>query len=66
MKTYFSKFFYFLGELIPFKKNFCYGLYRRMMLISICLDIKNIVWESEIKRQTKKRDFIAKLKLKIK
>ena len=61
MTTYFSKVFYFIGDLIPFKYSFFYSLYRMFMLISINLDRKNVVWESNLNKQTKKNDFIVKL-----
>ena len=32
------------------------------MLISISLDKKNIVWQNEANKKTKKKDLIAKLK----
>tara|TARA_B100000941_G_C28494562_1_gene550038 strand:- start:435 stop:626 length:192 start_codon:yes stop_codon:yes gene_type:complete len=61
MKTYLSKVFYFLGDLVPFKYSFFYSLHRMLMLISINLDRKNIVWESHLNKETKKKDFIVKL-----
>ena len=63
MKTYLSKFFYFLGDFVPFKfSSLTYPLYRRLMLISIHFDSNNIVWGDEADKQNKKRDFIVKLK----
>ena len=62
MKTYLSKFFYFLGDFVPFKFSLLtYPLYRRLMLISIYFDANNIVWENETNKQDKKREFIVKL-----
>ena len=45
MKTYLSKVFYFLGDLVPFKYYLFYFIHRRLMLISISLDKNNIVWQ---------------------
>lgn len=65
--TYLSKVFYFLGDLVsPLLKwkltgTIFYPLYRRLMLISIKLDINNIIWETELNKKTKRADFIIKL-----
>jgi hypothetical protein len=61
MKTYLSKFFFFLGDILPLKSNFFYSLYRGLMLLSIYFDTKNIVWESESNKITKRNDLLAKL-----
>ena len=68
MKTYLSKVFYFLGDLVSYLLHYnitgiiFYPLYRRLMLISVKLDSNNVVWGNEVDRQNKKRDFIVKLK----
>ncbi len=68
MKTYLSKVFYFLGDLVSYLLHYnitgiiFYPLYRRLMLISVKLDVNNVVWGDEVDRQNKKRDFIVKLK----
>jgi hypothetical protein len=62
MKTYLSKFFFFLGDILPSKSNFLfYPLYRGLMLLSIYFDTKNIVWGSETNKITKRNDLLAKL-----
>ena len=58
MKTYLSKVFYFLGDLTPINA-LTYPIYRRLMLISVALDRKCIVWKNN-------QDAINDLKLKIK
>lgn len=68
MKTYLSKVFYYLGDLVSYLLYYnitgiiFYPLYRRLMLISVKLDSNNVVWGNEVDRQNKKRDFIVKLK----
>ena len=68
MKTYLSKVFYFLGDLVSHLLRYnitsivFYPIYRRLMLISISLDKNNIVWQNEANKKTKKKDLIAKLK----
>lgn len=68
MKTYLSKVFYFLGDLVSYLLHYnitgiiFYPLYKRLMLISISLDNNNIVWQNEADKKTKKRDLITKLK----
>lgn len=68
MKIYLSKVFYFLGDLVSYLLHYditgiiFYPLYRRLMLISVKLDVNNVVWGDEVDRQNKKRDFIVKLK----
>ena len=68
MKSYLSKVFYFLGDLVSYLLHYnitgiiFYPLYRRLMLISLKLDLNNVVWGNEVDRQNKKRDFIVKLK----
>lgn len=65
--TYLSKVFYFLGDLVSHLLRYnltgiiFYPLYRRLMLISIKLDINNIIWETELNKKTKRADFIIKL-----
>ena len=62
MKTYLSKVFYFLGDLVPFKYYLFYFIYRRLMLISISLDKNNIVWQNKENKENSRIDFIVKLK----
>lgn len=62
MKTYLSKVFYFLGDLVPFKYFLFYSIYRRLMLISISLDKNNIVWQNKETKESARIDFIVKLK----
>lgn len=68
MKTYLSIIFYFLGDVVSYFLHYnitsiiFYPLYRRLMLISISLDKKNIVWQNEANKKTEKKDLIAKLK----
>ena len=68
MKTYLSKVFYFLGDLVSHLLRYnitsivFYPIYRRLMLISISLDKNNIVWQNEANKKTEKKDLIAKLK----
>ena len=62
--TYLSKVFYFLGNLVSIFKwkltgTIFYPLYRRLMLISIKLDINNIIWENKLNKKSKRADFIA-------
>ena len=54
--------FYFLGDLVPFKYDLFYFIYRRLMLISISLDKNNIVWENAESKESARIDFIIKLK----
>ena len=67
MKTYLSKIFYFLGDLVShFLHNnitsiFFYPIYRRLMLISISLDKNNIVWGNSEKKESLRVDLIAKV-----
>ena len=62
MKTYLSKSLFFLADLLPLKLHFfVYPLYRALMLLSIYLDTKNIVWGSESNRITKRNDLLVKL-----
>jgi hypothetical protein len=56
--TYLSKIFYFLGDLIPVNA-LTYAIYRRLMLISVALDRKCIVWKNN-------KDAINDLKVKMK
>ena len=59
--------FYFLGDLVShlLHNNIAsivfYPIYRRLMLISISLDKKNIVWENVEKKQSLRVDLIAKI-----
>ena len=68
MKTYLSIIFYFLWDVVSYFLHYnitsiiFYPLYRRLMLISISLDKKNIVWQNEANKKTEKKDLIAKLK----
>lgn len=68
MKTYLSIVFYFLGDLVShFLHNnitsiIFYPIYRRLMLISISLDKKNIVWENVEKKESSRADLIIKSK----
>ena len=67
MKTYLSKVFYFLGDLVSYLLHYnitgiiFYPLYRRLMLISVKLDTNNVIWGDEVDRQNKKRDFKSNL-----
>lgn len=67
MKTYLSKIFYFLGDLISHLLHnnitsiFSYPIYRRLMLISISLDKNNIVWDNSEKKESLRVDLIAKI-----
>lgn len=67
MKTYLSMVFYFLGDLVSHLLHYnitsiiFYPIYRRLMLISVELDVNNIVWEDQTNKEIKKRDLIAKL-----
>lgn len=60
--------FYFLGDLVSHLLRYnitgtiFYPLYRRLMLISISLDKKNIVWENEEKKESSRADLILKVK----
>ena len=62
MKTYLSKVFYFLGDLVPFKYSLFYFIYRILMLISISLDKNNIVWQNKEIKESARINFIVKLK----
>ena len=67
MKTYLSKIFYFLGDLVSHFLRYditsliFYPLYRRLMLISISLDKNNVVWENKEKKESLRVDLIAKI-----
>lgn len=67
MKTYLSKIFYFLGDLVSHLLRYditsliFYPIYRRLMLISISLDKNNIVWDDSEKKESLKVDLIAKI-----
>ena len=60
--------FYFLGDLVShlLHNNIAsivfYPIYRRLMLISISLDKKNIVWENVEKKESSRADLILKVK----
>tara|TARA_B100001564_G_C20302015_1_gene517370 strand:- start:334 stop:561 length:228 start_codon:yes stop_codon:yes gene_type:complete len=68
MKTYLSIVFYFLGDLVSHLLRYnitsivFYPIYRRLMLISISLDKKNIVWENVEKKESSRADLILKVK----
>ena len=68
MKTYLSIVFYFLGDLVSHLLRYnitsivFYPIYRRLMLISISLDKKNIVWENVEKKESSRADLIIKSK----
>ena len=68
MKTYLSIVFYFLGDLVSHLLRYnitsivFYPIYRRLMLISISLDKKNIVWEHVEKKESSRADLILKVK----
>lgn len=68
MKTYLSKVFYFLGDLTShlLYNNLTgvifYPLYRRLMLISLKLDVNNVVWSDPKEKQSKKTDLQYNLK----
>ena len=67
MKTYLSKVFYFLGDLVSHLLRYnitsivFYPIYRRLMLISISLDKNNIVWENTEIKESSKTDLVCKL-----
>lgn len=67
MKTYLSKVFYFLGDLVSYflyleiTSIIAYPIYRKLMLISIALDTNNIVWENVEEKQSKKTDLTLKI-----
>lgn len=67
MKTYLSKVFYFLGDLVsPFLKYdllsiIFYPIYRRLMLTSISLDTNNIVWDNKEEKESKRVNLIIKI-----
>lgn len=67
MKTYLSKIFYFLGDLVSHFLRYditsliFYPIYRRLMLISISLDKNNVVWENKEKKESLRVDLIAKI-----
>ena len=64
MNTYLSKLFYLLGRLIPVKDGtFTYPIYRRLMLTSIGLDKKNIVWKDPITKEHRRKELLAKVKV---
>lgn len=68
MKTYLSKIFYFLGDLVSHLLYYnitsliFYPIYRRLMLISISLDKNNIVWENVEIKESSRANLICKLK----
>ena len=68
MKTYLSKVFYFLGDLVSHLLRYnitsliFYPLYRWLMLVSISLDKNNIVWENKERKESSKTDLILKVK----
>lgn len=68
MKTYLSIVFYFLGDLVSHLLRYnitsivFYPIYRILMLISISLDKKNIVWENVKKKESLRTDLILKVK----
>ena len=70
MRTYLSKFFYFLGDLASYLLRYnitgtiFYPLYRRLMLISIGLDKDNIVWDNIENKESSRTDLILKVKNK--
>lgn len=70
MKTYLSKFFYFLGDLVSHLLHYnatgiiFYPIYRRLMLISISLDKDSIVWENAKNKKKSRTDLILKVKNK--
>ena len=67
MKTYLSKIFYFLGDLVSHLLRYditsliFYPIYRRLMLISISLDKNNVVWENKEEKESLRVDLIAKI-----
>ena len=67
MKTYLSKVFYFLGDLVsPFLKYdllsiISYPIYRGLMLTSISLDTNNIVWDNKEEKENKRVNLIIKI-----
>lgn len=67
MKTYLSKVFYYLGDLVSYLLYYnitgtiFYPLYRSLMLISVQLDTNNIVWESAEQKESARVDLITKL-----
>ena len=67
MKTYLSKIFYFLGDLVSYLLYYniisiiVYPIYRRLMLISISLDKNNIVWDNSEKKESLRVDLIVKI-----
>ena len=68
MKTYLSKVFYFLGDVVSFLLHYnitsiiFYPIYRWLMLVSISLDKNNIVWENKERKESSKTDLILKVK----
>lgn len=68
MKTYLSKIFYYLGDLVSHLLHYnitgttFYPLYRRLMLISISLDTNNIVWDNAENKESSRADLILKVK----
>jgi hypothetical protein len=68
LKTYLSKIFYFLGDLVSHLLRYnitgaiFYPLYRKLMLISVSLDTNNIVWENAQDKESLKIDLISKSK----
>lgn len=68
MKTYLSKIFYFLGDLVSHLLHYnitgtiFYPFYRRLMLISISLDKNNIVWQNKESKESSRADLILKVK----
>lgn len=68
MKTYLSKVFYFLGDLISYLLRYditiliFYPIYRRLMLISISLDKNNIVWDNVENKENSRANLVCKIK----
>jgi len=68
MKTYLSKVFYFLGDLISHLLRYnltgiiFYPIYRWLMLVSISLDKDDIVWENVENKESSRTDLILKVK----
>ena len=60
--------FYFLGDLVSHLLRYnitgtiFYPLYKILMLISISLDKKNIIWENKENKESSRTDLILKVK----
>ena len=67
MRTYLSKIFYFLGDLVSYLlyydiiSTIVYPIYRRLMLISISLDKHSIVWHNKENKESSRIDLIVKM-----